>query len=191
MAVAWFVLTAASAGVFLHAGIKFPWFVFFQKDSGLRPPDPPSNMRWAMGLFAAACLGIGVFPRALFAILPFPVAYEPYTSEHLVAQFQLLLFAGLAFFVMLPLMRRTLTISLDWDWFYRRLGVQVVRGVAKVIGFAREAAASWASEGMDRLRTELRRGDLPHGALSRTWPTGSIVIWVPVLLAAYLLFYFL
>jgi multicomponent Na+:H+ antiporter subunit D len=191
MAVAWFVLTAASAGVFLHAGIKFPWFVFFQKDSGLRPPDPPSNMRWAMGLFAAACLGIGVFPRALFAILPFPVAYEPYTSEHLVAQFQLLLFAGLAFFVMLPLMRRTLTISLDWDWFYRRLGVQVVRGVAKVIGFAREAAASWASEGMDRLRTELRRGDLPHGALSRTWPTGSIVIWVPVLLTAYLLFYFL
>lgn len=27
----WFLLTAASAGVFLHAGIKFPWFVFFQK----------------------------------------------------------------------------------------------------------------------------------------------------------------
>ena len=30
----WLLLTAASAGVFLHAGIKFPWFVFFQKDSG-------------------------------------------------------------------------------------------------------------------------------------------------------------
>ena len=26
----WFLLTAASAGVFLHAGIKFPWFVFFK-----------------------------------------------------------------------------------------------------------------------------------------------------------------
>ena len=37
----WYLLAAASAGVFLHAGIKFPWFVFFQKDSGLRPPDPP------------------------------------------------------------------------------------------------------------------------------------------------------
>ena len=34
-------LAAASAGVFLHAGIKFPWFVFFQKDSGLRPKDAP------------------------------------------------------------------------------------------------------------------------------------------------------
>ncbi|MDA0224687.1 MAG: Na(+)/H(+) antiporter subunit D, partial [Proteobacteria bacterium] len=37
----WLGLAAASAGVFLHAGIKFPWFVFFQKDSGLRPPEPP------------------------------------------------------------------------------------------------------------------------------------------------------
>ena len=30
----WYLLAAASAGVFLHAGIKFPWFVFFQKDFG-------------------------------------------------------------------------------------------------------------------------------------------------------------
>ena len=43
MVIAWFLLAAGSAGVFLHAGIKFPWFVFFQKDSGLRPPDPPLN----------------------------------------------------------------------------------------------------------------------------------------------------
>ena len=39
----WLLLTAASAGVFLHAGIKFPWFVFFQKDSGLRPAEPPAQ----------------------------------------------------------------------------------------------------------------------------------------------------
>ena len=62
--VVWYLLAAASAGVFLHAGIKFPWFVFFQKDSGLRPPDPPWNMRAAMLLFAALCIGIGVCARA-------------------------------------------------------------------------------------------------------------------------------
>jgi multicomponent Na+:H+ antiporter subunit D len=43
LALAWFVLTAASAGVFLHAGIKFPWFVFFQKDSGMRPAEPAAE----------------------------------------------------------------------------------------------------------------------------------------------------
>lgn len=128
IALAWFVLTAASAGVFLHAGIKFPWFVFFQKDSGLRPPDPPWNMRAAMIFFAAICIGLGL-PGAylpLYQILPFPAPegetlYAPYTLPHVINQLQLLLFSGLAFFVLLPALKRTLTITLDADWFYRRL----------------------------------------------------------------------
>ena len=117
----WLGLQAASAGVFLHAGIKFPWFVFFQKDSGLRPDDPPLNMRLGMLLFAFACLFLGVFPGVLYQMLPYQVNYVPYTGAHVVTQLQLLLFSGLAFFVMLPMMKRTLTISLDFDWFYRKL----------------------------------------------------------------------
>lgn len=122
LALTWFLLAAASAGVFLHAGIKFPWFVFFQKDSGLRPPDPPWNMQLAMIFFSVLCIGIGLFPGGLYALLPFPVEYEPYTATHVIKQLQLLLFSGLAFFLMLPLMRRTLTISLDFDWLYRKGG---------------------------------------------------------------------
>ena len=128
LALAWFVLTAASAGVFLHAGIKFPWFVFFQKDSGLRPPDPPWNMRAAMIFFAALCVLLGVpgIYQPLYAILPFPAAagvelYVPYSGAHVLTQLQLLLFSGLAFFVLLPVLKRTLTITLDSDWFYRTL----------------------------------------------------------------------
>ncbi len=40
LALVWFLLAAGSAGVFLHAGIKFPWFVFFYKrlrDASWRP----------------------------------------------------------------------------------------------------------------------------------------------------------
>lgn len=118
----WLLLQAASAGVFLHAGIKFPWFVFFQKDSGLRPDDPPVNMQLGMILFAFACLFLGIFPGVLYSMLPYEVNYVPYTAAHTVTQLQLLLFAGLAFFITLPLMKRTLTISLDFDWFYRKLG---------------------------------------------------------------------
>ena len=120
--VVWYLLAAASAGVFLHAGIKFPWFVFFQKDSGLRPADPPWNMRLAMILFAALCIGIGVLPGPLYAMLPFPVDFVPYTASHVVFYLQLLLFSGLAFFLMLGWLKRTLTITLDVDWLYRRLG---------------------------------------------------------------------
>ncbi|MDJ0957086.1 MAG: Na(+)/H(+) antiporter subunit D [Arenicellales bacterium] len=132
LAFTWFLLMAASAGVFLHAGIKFPWFVFFQKDSGLRSPDPPWNMRFAMIFFAALCIGLGIWPQPLYMLLPFPVAYEPYTAAHVVNMLQLLMFSGLAFFLMLPLMRRTLTITLDVDWIYRRLAPIIVRRCAAI-----------------------------------------------------------
>ena len=131
LAVAWFLLMAASAGVFLHAGIKFPWFVFFQKDSGLRPPEPPWNMRAAMVLFAALCVGIGVWPEPLYRLLPFPVDYAPYTAPHVVNALQLLLFSGLAFFLMLPLMQRTLTVTLDVDRLWRPGG-----GAPSAVGLA-------------------------------------------------------
>ena len=123
----WLSLQAASAGVFLHAGIKFPWFVFFQKDSGLRPAESPLNMRLGMLLFAFVCLFLGVFPNVLYAMLPYTVNYVPYTVAHVLTQLQLLLFSGLAFFVMLPLMKRTLTISLDFDWFYRSLVPRLIK----------------------------------------------------------------
>ncbi len=66
--------------LFLHAGIKFPWFVFFQKDSGLRPADPPRNMRLAMVLLSVLCVMIGVVPQWLYALLPHPVSYKPYPA---------------------------------------------------------------------------------------------------------------
>lgn len=121
LALIWYLLLAATAGVFLHAGIKFPWFVFFQKDSGLRPEEPPANMRWAMYLFSFLCLAIGIWPQPLYQLIgPPAIQYDAYTAAHVVTQLQLLLFSGLAFFWLLPLMKRTLTISLDFDWLYRK-----------------------------------------------------------------------
>ena len=178
----WYLLTAASAGVFLHAGIKFPWFVFFQKDSGLRPADPPWNMRAAMILFAVACVAIGCFPQMLYALLPYPVDYQPYTAAHLVSQFQLLLFAGLAFFVMLPAMRRTLTISLDFDWLYRRLLPYLAKLIEKLWHvISAWAQRLWEQQGRPRLHN-LVRWSLPGGALARTSPAGSMTLWVTVIL---------
>ncbi len=118
----WLVLEVASAGVFLHAGIKFPYFVFFAKDSGLRPGEPPRHMLAAMGILAFFCIFLGLYPQPLYDILPYPVAFQAYTLEHTLNQFQLLMFSALAFFLLLPLLRRTATLSLDTDWFYRKGG---------------------------------------------------------------------
>jgi len=190
LALVWFLLAAASAGVFLHAGIKFPWFVFFQKDSGLRPPDPPLNMRLAMIFFAFLCIALGVWPAPLYAILPFPVDYVPYTGAHVIDTLQLLLFSGLAFFLMLPYLQRTLTITLDTDWFYRRLAPRVT-GSLMTVGVSVYAGLRRAAlKRIDTAIATLFRYHGPQGILARTWATGSMVLWVVILLGIYLIAYY-
>ncbi len=189
--VIWLLLAAASAGVFLHAGIKFPWFVFFQKDSGLRPPAPPHNMRAAMIFFSALCIGLGIYPDPLYAILPYPVEFEPYTGAHVVTQLQLLLFSGLAFFVLLDVLRRTPTITLDVDWLYRRLGPALCMGIAERHARALKGIGKSASSLMSGVLGALHRHHGPQGVLARTWPTGSMALWAVILLLAYLLLYYL
>ncbi len=186
----WFLLAAASAGVFLHAGIKFPWFVFFQKDSGLRPPDPPWPMQAAMIILVLLCIGIGIFPGPLYRLLPYPVDFVPYTGEHVVSQLQLLLFSGLAFFLLLGWLKRTATITLDVDWLWRRLGPAVCRQVAGDVGVAWRAALRRSRRGLERFFRTVYRHHGPRGILARTWPTGSMAFWAVFLLGAYLVLYY-
>ncbi len=118
----WLILEIASAGVFLHAGIKFPYFVFFNVDRGLRPKEAPKTMLWAMGFLAFLCIFLGVYPKPLYDILPYRVDYTAWTLPHVVTQMQLLMLSALVFFLLLPLLKRTPTLSLDTDWFYRKGG---------------------------------------------------------------------
>ena len=188
----WFMLMAASAGVFLHAGIKFPWFVFFQKDSGLRPSDPPWSMRLAMILFAIICIGLGIWPEYLYAMLPYEVTYVPYTLTHVVQMLQLLLFSGFAFFIMLPLMKRTLTITLDFDWTYRRFFLLVLRRVFAIIWKVDEALRRIILSKLDSGLTYLAQKNIGASSLlSRDHPAGSMVLWVTVILAMYMLLSFI
>ncbi len=119
-AVIFLMLTLASAGTFLHTGLKLPYYMFFGKDSGLRTTEPPRNMLVAMGLAAAACVVIGVFPNLLYRHLPHAVEYVPYTLEHVTSTLGLLSFTVLGFFLLLRQLDPERTISLDTDWFYRR-----------------------------------------------------------------------
>lgn len=186
----WLFLAAASAGVFLHAGIKFPWFVFFQKDSGLRPPDPPAPMRWAMFLFAFLCIALGVWPEPLYRLLPYAVRYVPYTGAHVVTQLQLLLFSGLAFFVMLPMLKRTLTITLDTDWFYRRFAASLVRLVSRTLVRAQSGGSRALRTAASRTVAAVERHHGLDGRFARTSPTSRMALWVLVLLLGYLVLYY-
>jgi multicomponent Na+:H+ antiporter subunit D len=189
--IVWMLLAAASAGVFLHAGIKFPWFVFFQKDSGMRPSEPPRSMLLAMYILSIFSIGLGIFPGLLYALLPYPVDYVPYTGSHVVFQLQLLLFSGLAFFLLLNLLKRTLTITLDFDWLYRAFGRKLA---LEFDSFSINAWSAFIASGyraVEKFIATIYRHYGPDGILARTWPTGNMAFWTTALLAAYLLIYFL
>ncbi|MCW3783852.1 Na(+)/H(+) antiporter subunit D [Defluviimonas salinarum] len=113
-------LTMASSGTFLHTGLKLPYYMFFGKDQGLRPPEPPKNMLLAMSIAAVLCVAIGVYPDPLYALLPHAVDFVPYTGAHVTESLGILMFTALGFVLFLRALDPEDTISLDTDWVYRR-----------------------------------------------------------------------
>jgi len=181
----WILLMAGAAGVFLHAGIKFPWFVFFQKDSKLRPKDPPWSMRAAMVFVSVLCILFGIAPWLLYQHLPYKSQFIPYTGDHVVTQLQLLLFSGLAFFVLLSWLKRTLTITIDTDWLYRKLGPAVAERLTAHFKKQWNDEASRiqesASSAFAQLNWAFRRGPLA------VYATGSMAFVALVMLGFYLI----
>jgi len=188
-------LLIASAGVMEHSGIKIPYFAFFGHDSGIRCKEAPWHMCLAMGAAAVLCIAIGWFPQPLYALLPYPVVYQPYADlGHSVTQLQLLLFAALAFVVlkrtgMYPAEQASL--NLDTDWLYRRAAPRVIR---KIVAASQQVWQAFLRTGSELGRTLMRlvlNHYGPEGTLARAWPTGSMVLWVAVLLGASLILFYL
>ena len=225
--VAWFVLIAASAGAFLHAGLKYPWFVFFHRDSGKRPTDPPWNMQFAMIMLAVLCVLFGVWAQPIHSLLPYdPMVMEvghgdghgheahlapfhAWTLDHVITQLLLLVSTAVAFFMALPALKSALTITLDFDWFYRKFAVAVWNQIlAPLISYCLSPLHRWilvtlpnaASKrihpGQREFKTE-RSMELGSNFLDvsirikcdprRQWVVGSVMIVVTLMLMAFLL----
>ncbi|HOW74398.1 MAG TPA: Na(+)/H(+) antiporter subunit D [Candidatus Competibacteraceae bacterium] len=191
--VAFLFLLFASAGVFHHAGIKIPYFAFFAHDSGIRCPEAPRNMLIAMGIAAVLCIGIGVFPEALYAILPYSVDFDPYTTTHVITQLQLLAWSALAFSVLVrsgiypPELR---SVNLDFDWAYRKLLPAVAVRVWDGLDRAWTCLTDTVERQVKAVIQFLSLHHGLHGQLAVTWPTGSMVLWAVLLLGACLVFYY-
>ena len=186
----WPVMLFASAGVVEHAGIKIPFFAFFAHDSGIRTREPPWNMLAAMTVGAAACVAIGIWPDLLYGLLPYGVDYEPYTASHILTQLQLLAFAigAVAAFHLWKIYPAEIpSVNLDADWLYRRAAARVVRVTGGAVGAADAAFRGVVTGSVRRALGAAFRAHGPRGILARTWPAGSMVLWVSILLAAFLL----
>ena len=189
---AWLLLLFSAAGVFHHAGIKIPYFAFFAHDSGIRTTEPPKNMLFAMTIAAVLCIAIGVYPQALYSLLPFDTGYNPYDATHVLTQTQLLFFSALAF-VWLNLKKmyppELPSVNLDIDWFYRRLFPAILTPFFSMFWAIDRAIRGVFMRGVNGVLGLIARHE-PDGILSRTQLSGSMVIWVTVLLLVYLVLSF-
>ena len=186
----WLMLLFASAGVFHHAGIKIPYFAFFAKDSGIRTQEAPLNMLIAMSIAAVLCIFIGSHPQTLYAMLPWEVDYWPYDTTHVLSQLQLLFYSALAF---VWLNKQGLyppelhAINIDAEWLYRKLVPDTasrVYDMSQRIGSRINYSTSSSLRGISKTMSSTRIARL-H--LATSWPTGSMVFWIAVILGFFLL----
>ncbi|MCK4587885.1 MAG: Na(+)/H(+) antiporter subunit D, partial [Gammaproteobacteria bacterium] len=176
-------------------GIKIPYFAFFAHDSGIRASDPPNNMLLAMFIAAVLCIAIGIYPSALYSLLPYDTGYNPYDATHVLAQTQLLFFSALAFVwlnlrgMYPPELRST---NLDFDWIYRRAFPNALQSMFSIIWKADNAIRQAFLVKLNQTLAFIsRRYEGTSSLLSRTYPAGSMVMWVAVILATYLFLSFI
>ena len=194
--IAFFVLLFASAGVLDHSGIKVPYFAFFAHESknprvAAARGEAPLNMLLAMAIAAFLGVAIGVFPAALYDMLPYAVNWTAYDMTHVVTQLQLLLFAILAFVFLnkvgwYPDEKRA-TI-LDTDWVYRKALPVVVNAVGRLAGAAIDGTKAAVFAGTDKALEAVEGAFSPgRKSLGEPWPSGTTAAWAAVVLAVTLL----
>lgn len=197
---AYAVSTFVSAGVFIVAGLRLPWVVFFANRSGSasakrdREPEAPLPMIVAMTAMATVCVLFAIVPGQLLAQLPWQVTPAPWQPGALATQLAVLALAAGAFVLLLKTGRLPPPLPApppDVDWLYRRgvpaLVFTIIRGLAPLWRGLSDGAVAHGV----RLYGAVHRHHGPQGTLARTWPTGSMVLWVAVILAVALVFYYL
>ena len=180
------LLLFASAGVFHHAGIKIPFFAFFAHDSGIRTREPPLNMIMAMGIAAGICIFNGVYPWALYSILPWEADYQPYTWSHVISHTQLLFFSALAFALLMvsglypPELK---SVNLDVDWIYRKIGMNFLRVLQRLLESLWKIFVKSLHDIQNTIVRQTKVLSAPNGVMARTWSTSTGTSWMLAILA--------
>ena len=186
----WLALVTLSSLAVLYAGIRVLWEGFLRPVS--RSDESPADAPWPMALAMLVPVVLlvvgGVVPGLTDILRPNGGDYSPFYPGKIVSQLQMLAFSLLAYVL---LARAGLGVPkygparwLDAEWIYRR---GVPTAASTIRGFL-------ASTGDRAARAIARTLATPPGGtrlgnrLGQTWPTGSMALWVAVLLAVMLLF---
>ncbi len=141
-------LMLGSVGTFLSF-LKLTYYTFFRRNEGIEAREAPLPMLIAMSVTAFFCVAIGVYPKMLYVILPYPevaMEYRAYAPGHTAGTLELLLMTAFMFAALKVLIAPHERITYDIDYLYRKAG----RGV---IWFCEKPLMAFASA----IDTDLRR----------------------------------
>ena len=178
----------ASAGTVLIALLRIP--AAFLGETGPRASqacEAPVSMLLAMALAALVCIIGGVWTDGWLAILPAGAELGIYKAGKVVHQLELVVTAALAFVAALRMGwfgRARPYLVLDADWFYRTLAPAVLGFAARVTSVTWEEARRGARYVIGRAGDVLRETYRPGGRFGTIAGTGTMVLWLAVLLCA-------
>jgi len=142
-----------------------------------------------MGIASFLCIGIGIFPQPLYALLPYPVDFHPYTAAHVITQLQLLLFSALAFTWLMwngvypPELRST---NIDFDIVYRKFLPRLIGSISEKIVLFSDKLTKILGVIIYQSMEKLYHYYGPKGILAKSITAGSMVFWVLTMLGTYL-----
>ncbi len=118
------ILIIGSVGTFLSF-LKLTYFTFFKKNDEIEAKEAPLPMLIAMSAVAFLCVAIGVYPKMLYEILPYPAValhYHAYGLAHTISTLELLIMTAVGFVVLLAVFSPHERITYDIDLLYRKAG---------------------------------------------------------------------
>ena len=130
----WIMLEIASFGVILFIACKFIYFAFIRTNPNVVISVKKINpfMSISTSVMAFLCIYLGLFPKSLYNVVPysaellastpsyFSAIYIKYFSNSLISV-QKFLFTVSIFLIFINFKFINNKITLDFDWFYRRL----------------------------------------------------------------------
>lgn len=172
----WFILLFASVGALLHSGLRLIYHAFLAPNETMEATEAPRNMLLAMGMAATLCIGIGLYPAPLYALLPFEVKYKLWDIGHVLGELQLLVFAALAFIWLVrrgAIGRPQDKIVLNADWFLRAAAKHVIFELARPVVRLWFVALGKTRDALMRLLTISEEASRESGLVSGIASTGA------------------
>jgi multicomponent Na+:H+ antiporter subunit D len=87
-------------------------------------------------------------------------------------------------------MKRTNTLTLDTDWFWRKLGAKISEQTTDLVSKGYGKVSSSVSEGISTVLKPVLPSSDPSKDSVPAWSIGTTALWISTLLSAYVLIYY-